>query len=462
MLLFSDSLAARIVAVILGSFAALAVLVTALMLLPGPHDPGQGLFDLPVPQEAAAMVEALEAAGPAERPLILNALNNGITAVHVEPDFPPVAAGLRRAPELEWLFARYSRLLDGRPFRVEQRRGPFARLFRGVGRARPEASVRMLVALRGGGVLVIEHRPPQIVRSYLARSAATVALAALVLLAGLAVAVRQAASPVARLAQAARRFSIDRAAPDLPLGGPREIRELSAAFNDLQSRIRGLVQERTRLLAAIAHDLRTYLTRLRLRVEFIADEDQRERAQRDIEEMALLLDDTLTFARQTAGDAAAPAACDAAAEVAALVEERRELGQPVRLAAAPSSLSAACSGLALRRMLANLVDNAVRYGERAEIAVCSRGEAVEIEVTDAGPGVPEAALARIADPFERLETSRGRETGGAGLGLAIVKGLAESCGGALELANGEAGGLKATIRLPAARDPNPRPSSAQR
>src|SRR5262249_10418261 len=154
---------------------------------------------------------------------------------------------------------------------------------------------------------------------------AVVGAAALTLLVGLGLAIRQTSRPVRRLAEAARRFSLDHAAPDLPLRGPREIRELSGALNEMQHRIRELAAERTRLLAGIAHDLRTYLTRLRLRVDFIDDGDQRERAARDIEDMSELLTDTLMFAKQTTRPNPA-VTCDARKEVAALVERRRELG----------------------------------------------------------------------------------------------------------------------------------------
>jgi signal transduction histidine kinase len=366
MLLLSDSLATRISAIILGSFAVLAVLVAALMLWPSPRETGQGLFDLPVPTETVAIVKALEASPPAARPL------------------------------------------------------------------------------------VIEHRPPEFARSYLARGAALAGVAALVLLAGLVIAVRQATRPVVSLAHAARRFSIDQTSPDLPVTGPRELRELSSAFNDMQSRIRDLVQDRTRVLAAVAHDLRTYLTRLRLRAEFIADEDQRARAERDIEEMSLLLDDTLTFAQQSAVGAADATCCDAGAEVRELVEQRWELGQPIRLidGSSASTPGVACSRLSLQRMLGNLVDNAIRYGGQADICVKAADGSVEIEVRDHGPGIPAEALERVTEPFERLEASRARGTGGAGLGLAIVKGLAESAGGALLLDNAGDGGLRARLRFP--------------
>jgi signal transduction histidine kinase len=426
------------------------VLIATVLLWPSPHEPGEGLFDLPVPTETVAIVEALESSPPATRPLVIKALNNTVTSVRLEPGFPPLSPDLRRARELEWMFSHYSRVLAGRPFRVEQRPGLLPRLMSPARRRPPGPSVRILVALRGGGVLVIEHRPPLILRSYLARGAAVTAATALALLAGLAIAMRQAARPVEALARAAHRFSIDQGAPPLPIGGPRELRELSRAFNDMQGRIRGLVEDRTRALAAIAHDLRTYLTRLRLRADFIEDIDQRQRAVRDIEEMSLLLEDTLTFARPAAGGPRDRSICEIGREVETFVSQRQELGEPVRRVGDTARASAwvACSRLSLQRMLHNLAENALRYGGGAEITHEAVAGVVEIEVRDRGPGIPAETLTRVTEPFERLESSRGRDTGGAGLGLAIVKSLAEQAGGTLILKNAADGGLRATLRLP--------------
>ena len=446
--IITDNLAARVVAIILGSFVTLAVAIGVVMAWPRPGDVSGGLFKLPVPQETAAIVDALEASPPPSRPLVVRALNTSIVSVHLAQNFPPVPPGLRRAPKLEWMFQRYSRVLGDRPFRVDVRRGLLPAFLAIDDPSRTGSSVQLSIRLRDGAVLVIERRPAILVRSYIARSAALVALVALILLGGLALAVRQTARPVQQLAIAARGFSIDGAAADLPLAGPRELRELTTALNDMQHRIRGLVDERTRVLAAIAHDLRTYLTRLRLRADFIADDDQRVRGVRDIEDMTALLDDTLLFAQQNHQASQSEDVCDAVAEIADYVAVRQELGDKVGLTGvgAPPAY-AACAPLALRRMLSNLVDNAVRYGAGAQISVLRRTGYLDILVEDDGPGVPPDALERLMRPFERLESSRARATGGAGLGLSIVKGLAESVGGSLGLENRSSGGLRATLTL---------------
>ena len=444
----TDNLAARISAILLGAFVILALAVGVLMLWPHPGGGSSGLFQLPVPAETIAVVDALETVPPASRPLVLRALNTSVVSVRLEPDFPPIPLGLKRAPGLEALFKGYADALQGRQFRVDLRKGVISSFF-SLGGARAPVSVQMSIRLRDGEVLVIDRRPPAVMRSYIARAAVAVAFAALVLLGALALAVRQTAGPVNDLALAVRRFSLDEQMPDLPMGGPRELRDLAMAFNEMHRRIRSLVQDRTRVLGAVAHDLRTYLTRLRLRADFIADEDQRLRAERDIEEMSQLLDDILLFAQQATKPSTDVEVIDLAVETADFVAVRAELGETVSLAGDPplGVCMVRCPRLAYRRMLTNLGENALRYGGAARLTVTADGDWIVVAVDDDGPGVDEAVMSRILEPFERLEASRARSTGGAGLGLAIVKGLVESVAGELVLQNRAEGGLRASLRF---------------
>jgi signal transduction histidine kinase len=212
--------------------------------------------------------------------------------------------------------------------------------------------------------------------------------------------------------------------------------------------------ERTRTLAAIAHDLRTYLTRLRLRAEYIDDADHRERAVRDLDEMAMLLDDTLLLAQGEAaardagkGDPATPV--DLAAQVRDAVEIRETNsalildlpGMPVLVRARP---------LAVRRILANLVDNAERHAAHVEIVLTSRAGQALLTVCDDGPGIAPEMLVRLGEPFMRADPSRNRESGGAGLGLAIVRALATRDGATVQFENRPSGGLRVTVAWPLA------------
>ena len=445
-----NSIAVRLALVFLAGLAALQVALAAAILWP---EGRPTIFRLVSPGEAAAMARALEAASPSQQALIVEALNNGALIVQLRPAFPEgTGEDIRpaRAFREEGPYVRYRHELEGRPFRVQVRNGAaMGSALRGhIG---APGAIRLAVRLRTGQVLVVE-RAPVLLQRVFARSSVIAAAAASVMLLVMLVSLLQVARPARRLARAADRLAGDIDMPDLPVRGADELRTVSAAFNSMKRRIRGLLDERTRMLAAIAHDLRTYLTRLRLRVELIEEPSQRASAVRDLDEMAALLDDTLAFAAQSAGRRGATAeAVDLAEALPAFVSLRSDLAEPVRLDGdIPAGLLVRCGRLALRRMLGNLTDNAVRYAGAAELSAGRAAGEVWIRVQDRGPGVPQDALSRLAEPFERLEPSRGRQTGGAGLGLAIVDGLVRELGGRLVLENRVDGGFRAELRFPAA------------
>lgn len=444
-----DSLFVRIGAVFL--IGCLAFQAALLIIVFWPGGPARPVFLLPSPEQALAMAAALEKAPPALRPDIVRALNSDALIVRTTPsvDVQDDGAPLKSSKRLERLFARYAKGLDGRAFSIQVRSGGRVNAFSEdhIGAAAP---VRLVLSLRTGETLILERTRAPALRRLMDRGL-IIATAGLIILGFvLGIALRQTAHPIKRLSQASRHLAGDLSAPDLPLKGPSEIRELSAAFNDMKHTIRSLIDDRTRMLAAIAHDFRTYLTRLRLRAEFIDDPDQQARAITDIEEMNALLDDTLTFARDVSMSGAPKMRyVDVVAEITTLTATRRESGQSVALSDRPGTpLMAACAPLALRRMLNNLVDNAVRYAGSARLRVWSESGFVMVAVEDSGPGVPDEALSRLTTPFERLETSRARQTGGVGLGLSIVKALAESQGGNMSIQNRPEGGLGVTLRLP--------------
>lgn len=435
-----DSLAFRLAAVLLVGLVLMQVAVAAVVVWP---DGRPLVFRLPSPRDAAAMARALEAAPPEVRPLVVEALNRGPMAVQLVPDFPlePQGAAADRLPRLRQVFDRYAQALDERPFRVQAQRGS------GAGPLGRFGPVRLLVRLRTGEVLIVQ-RSQSLVQRFSSRSLVFAGAVLAIMLAVLLVSL-WTVRPVGALARAARGIADDVRGPDLPVRGVHEVRALSGALNELKHRVRGLLDDRTRMLAAIAHDLRTYLTRLRLRAEFIEDEDQRTRAVADLEEMGQLVDDALLFARDaTRASGGEARRLDLRPELAELVARRREMDQAVAdVTDAAGELAALVSPVALRRILDNLVDNAVRYGGGARLRAWHEAGAILIAVEDDGPGAPPGELARLTRPFERLEPSRGRDTGGAGLGLAIVEALAESQGGRLTLENRPEGGLRATLRL---------------
>lgn len=261
-----------------------------------------------------------------------------------------------------------------------------------------------------------------------------------------AVAVRSVTRPLVELASAARRLSTDLRQPPLPERGPMETRDAAHAFNLMQARIRASIEERERFLAAVSHDLKTPVTRLRLRSEMLADADLRERYCADLDEMQQLLDSALDYLRGKVVHEPVQTV-DIVALVESLVDDYAGVGE-VTLRA-PNALQFPARPRALRRALANLIDNALKYGERAAVALSEGGGAIEISVDDDGPGVPTSELERVFEPFHRLEASRSRDTGGSGLGLAIARQIARAHGGDVSLSNRTTGGLRATLTLPA-------------
>ena len=266
-------------------------------------------------------------------------------------------------------------------------------------------------------------------------------------------AVRRLTRPVRDLADAAERLGRDVNAPPLPEGGPSEVATAARAFNTMAGRIRRFVSDRTQMLAAIGHDLRTPITRLRLRAEFLEDEEQRRRMLADLDEMEAMIAATLAFARDEA--AAEPAVpLDLAALCRTVLDEaadaRPEAAERVSYAG-PERLVARGRPAALKRAVANLVNNALSYGGAARLRLSppdAQGQGVRLAVEDDGPGIPPAELEAVFQPFRRLEASRNRETGGVGLGLPIARNILRAHGGDVVLRNRTNGGLSAEATLP--------------
>lgn len=258
--------------------------------------------------------------------------------------------------------------------------------------------------------------------------------------------------PVRLLAEAADRLGRDVNAPPLPEVGPSEVATAARAFNVMAGRIQRFVADRTQMLAAIGHDLRTPITRLRLRAEFLDDDEQRRKMLSDLDEMEQMIAATLTFARDdAAAEPATPidlaALCRTVADEAA--DARPELAEAIAFDG-PERLTVRARPIAMKRALANLVSNALAYGGAARLRLAApEGGVVRLVVEDDGPGIPEAELEAVFVPFRRLEASRNRETGGTGLGLTIARNILRAHGGDVVLANRAEGGLRAVATLPA-------------
>lgn len=260
-------------------------------------------------------------------------------------------------------------------------------------------------------------------------------------------AVRRLTAPLRVLSQAALAFGQNVDAPPVAVAGSLEMRRAAGAFNEMQLRLRRMIENRTLMLAAISHDLRTQLTLLKLRAEGGEGPDDHQRLVKTIGEMEEMLTATLSFARDEAASEARKRV-DLSALVASIVDDMADAGLKVSEAGVARGIVAELKTMALRRAITNLLDNAVKYGGGARIGLSDGDGEITVTVDDDGPGIPEAQLGEVLQPFHRLETSRNRETGGIGLGLAIAASVAAAHGGELVLANRPEGGLRATLRLP--------------
>jgi signal transduction histidine kinase len=253
--------------------------------------------------------------------------------------------------------------------------------------------------------------------------------------------------PMRRLAGAARELGKDIHRAPLPEQGPRECVETTRVFNQMQQRIRQQLEQRDQFVAAVSHDLRTPLTRLALRVESLQDPAERARFGKDIGEMDDMIRATLDYLRGAA-DPEPMVPLDVNSLLGSLAEDAQDGGQDVQVLSDSPVAPLLAQASSLRRCIGNLVENAVRYGVRARIAVVDAGDALQIIVTDDGPGIAELELVKVLTPFYRLESSRNRNSGGVGLGLATAHDIARRHDGCLSLTNGRAHGLVATLTLP--------------
>ena len=265
-------------------------------------------------------------------------------------------------------------------------------------------------------------------------------------------AVRQLLVPVRTLAHAAERLGRDVAnAPALPEHGPSELVTAAAAFNTMAARIRRFIEDRTFLLTAIGHDLRTPITRLKLRAEYMEDEEQRMKMLADLDEMEAMVAATLAFGRDVATSESV-ARLDLAILLRTILDEAAD-GDPEHqetLAyAGPDHLPIRARPLGLKRALTNLIGNALKYGDAARVYLSQpQKQLVQIDIDDNGPGIASEQQETVFEPFRRLETSRNRETGGSGLGLSIARNIIRAHGGDILLVNRPGGGLRARVSLP--------------
>ena len=257
---------------------------------------------------------------------------------------------------------------------------------------------------------------------------------------------RMTVRPLKLLAQAAKDLGNDINHPPVVLSGAAEIRQASAAFNAMQARIRQHIMQRTQMLAAITHDLQTPLTRLRLRLEKVNDADLQQRLIDDLSAMQQMVKEGLDLARSM-DTTETMQALDLDSLLDSVCSDATDGGQQVELRGR-AAMALMGRPMAIRRCLVNLIDNAVKYGQYANVTVERMVGAARIRIRDGGPGIDQDQMARVFEPFYRIETSRSRESGGTGLGLTIARNIAEQHGASVALANHPDGGLEVTLVVP--------------
>lgn len=307
--------------------------------------------------------------------------------------------------------------------------------------------MKLSIAIDGGRWLNVEtrfHRPPL---QWPWASVVSFSLtAAFILIALFWFILARLTGPLRRLSVAANRLGRGEDVEELIQTGPAEVLDLTDAFNNMQARLKRFVSERTRLLAALGHDLRSPLTAMRVRAEMVEDAETRDRLIGSIEEMQEMVEGTLAFARGLAASEPSQTV-DLSEFLALLLEDMAETGDAVAFDEMPG-IDVRLRPNAMRRALRNVVENAVRYGGVARISLDRTDHLAKIVVADDGPGIPEEDLDRVFEPFLRLEASRSRETGGSGLGLSIARTIIQAHGGEISLVNRPTGGLEVVVTVP--------------
>ena len=429
--LFLNRISGQMAILILVSLLAIHVVITASIFLSHRWENSHGQDESPA--EIVSLVRLVAAAAPTDRPRLLAQIARAFPHLEMRTAaaMPPPDGGANEDPRLQFL---------------ELRLGPGFQVAMLPTAAPPALAIRM----PDGGTLTARLLPHAGSPPLAGPISITILFVVVsVTLLGLW-ATRALSTPLSGFAKAAEGFNLDGEVAELPERGPEEIRAVARAFNRMRERIRKLVDDRTRMLAAMGHDFRTPITRLRLRSEFIADEELRGQILRDLDQMMTMSDSALSFLRdgQAREDATA---IDVATSLQTICDQFSDLGHSVTYRG-PDHVTLVARPGDLHRAVANLVDNAVRYGSNTQVRLSRDGAALCIEVEDDGPGIPDARKAAMLEAFVRGNEARTMDDrAGFGLGLSIARAVAQSHGGTLTLHDRVPHGLVARITLPAAR-----------
>jgi signal transduction histidine kinase len=442
----------RIALIFIVSLIGLQIIMVALFYTDRGQATGDS-FRLPLPDQVAAMVELLEAAPAETRELALRAVNTprfNVRLIDTAAEAAP--PGWHQSDYAERVLRRYLVALGSRQVTVLLEPVAPGWLFPRIMAFILPGSSAIYVEMKTGETLVVESQsvltisffglPPGFWASVLGFGIAVLTI----------LLIRREARPLRMLARAADNIDLSGTSeplPDAPGSAP-EIRQVIGAFNRLQGRIAGLIAARMAIVGGISHDLRTYATRLRLRAEAIPEQTERAKAVRDIDDMIGLLDDALLAISEGTSNHQEELV-DLHELVTYEVEDRQSAGADVVLSRLLNGSQPLVLGHSrgLRRLVSNVLDNAIKYGGAARVELSARGRWLLVVVDDNGPGIPADKREAVLEPFVRLDPSRNRATGGAGLGLTIAKKVVETHYGRLVLTDAPDGGARVIIALPA-------------
>jgi len=445
---FRDTIALRLALTTLATILFMGLIGTAFTLLNSnlarPPLEHTGLLN-----EVGVGLRMLDAAPPERRPALADAAGNGDHFVTWFPTLPEPQAGVPVPPGTEPAIDDLRNLLDdpNRDVRIFRTRGmsPGSPLLFHDGHRLPDPRIAAIQLHDGSwAVFTIGERNWGLSRP--ARHLITIAIALVSIILVTLASTRLLARPIEQFTGAAERFGRDPKAAPIAEIGPAELRRAARAFNGMQASVQRFIEDRTQMVAAISHDLRTPITRLRLRAEFVEDEEQRDRMLGDLDQMAEMIEATLAFARDDA--ASEPrTALDLTSLLESMVDEASDYGHEASYHG-PAHRIFQGRPVALRRAFGNLVDNAIKYGGAVEITLGESGDGCHITIADRGPGIAATDRERVFAPFVRLEGSRNRDTGGTGLGLSIARSIIRGHGGEILLDNRPEGGLSVSVTLP--------------
>jgi signal transduction histidine kinase len=449
--LLPHSLFGRIALILVGGLVAVQLLTTAIHI----SERDDLVYRNGASRAAARIgdvVRVLNAVSPSQRPRIMNAIADAALKL---TDGKPAGGDSAAAEEGTELYrlAREAlalafdpgtrfRVIDVQPVNLN----PDSWYAREFGE-RAGMRIQAAVLLGDGTWITAESTYPPRATNWFARLLRNLAIVDGVMLVLLFFAVRLATKPLSVLAGAAEELGRNIERPQLPETGAVELVRASHALNTMQDRLKRYVDTRVKILAAMSHDLKTPITRMRLRAEMLDDAHIKAKFIKDLDELQHMVGSTLDYMRGLAEGGEAVQPIDVTALISSLKEDAEEAGHTITISGNARS-PVMGRAQALKRCLQNLIDNALAYGRRADITLRDEGGALNIAISDDGPGIPEDDIERVFEPFYRVEGSRNRSSGGSGLGLSIARNIAQAHGGSVRLRNLARGGLEATLRIP--------------